>query len=51
VPSSEPPLPGGDAAEVLTKLGFDAQEIVHMIEQNVVGLPNWRHLYHRAEVF
>jgi hypothetical protein len=50
VPSSEPPLPGGDAASVLAKLGFDEQEVAQMIEKNVIGLPNWRHLYGRAEV-
>jgi hypothetical protein len=49
-PSSETPVPGGDAAAVLAKLGFEAQEIARMIEKNVVGLPNWRHLYRRAEV-
>jgi crotonobetainyl-CoA:carnitine CoA-transferase CaiB-like acyl-CoA transferase len=50
VPSSEPPLPGGDAASVLAKLGFDEREVAQMIEKNVIGLPNWRHLYGRADV-
>ncbi|WP_250634444.1 CoA transferase [Pinirhizobacter soli] len=50
VPPSEPPRPGGDASTVLSNLGFTEYEVARMIEQNVVGLPNWRHLYLHAEI-
>ena len=48
-PSSEPPRPGGDASTVLAKLGFAEWEVAQMVERNVIGLPNWRHLHRHVD--
>lgn len=43
-PSAAPARPGGDAREILVSLGFSDQEIAAMLENEVIGQPDWRHL-------
>ena len=45
LPSDEPPRPGGDAHEILRSLGYDETEIQSFIDQQIVGLPDWRQLH------